>query len=61
MATVRGEVVARIDGDDGMAIVDRLLIKYTGEPYADREGLVAFVIRPERWSARDYGTESAES
>ncbi|GAA1424402.1 TIGR03618 family F420-dependent PPOX class oxidoreductase [Agrococcus citreus] len=61
MATVRGEVVARIDGDDGMAIVDRLSIKYTGEPYADREGFVAFVIRPERWSARDYGAESTGS
>ncbi|MGM1030462.1 MAG: PPOX class F420-dependent oxidoreductase [Actinomycetota bacterium] len=55
MATVRGEVVARIDGDAGMALVDRLSVKYTGEPYAEREGFVAFVIRPRKWSARDYG------
>ncbi|MET4099010.1 PPOX class probable F420-dependent enzyme [Agrococcus sp. UYP10] len=59
MATVRGDVTARIDGEEGMAIVDRLSVKYTGEPYAEREGFVAFVIRPRKWSAVDYGAADA--
>ncbi|MCH1881939.1 TIGR03618 family F420-dependent PPOX class oxidoreductase [Agrococcus sp. ARC_14] len=59
MATVRGEVVARIDGDEGMAIVDRLSQQYTGTPYPVREGFVAFVIRPKKWWSRDFGADEA--
>ncbi|WP_413318088.1 TIGR03618 family F420-dependent PPOX class oxidoreductase [Agrococcus sp. 1P02AA] len=57
MATVRGEVVERIDGEEGMAIVDRLSQKYEGKPYGEREGFVAFVIRPSRWWGRDFGSD----
>jgi PPOX class probable F420-dependent enzyme len=32
-ATLRGRLVARIDGDAGRAIVDRISHKYTGRPF----------------------------
>jgi len=54
MATVRGEVIARVEGEDAMAITDRIARKYTGDPYEIRSGLVAFVVRPTSWWGRDY-------
>ncbi len=59
MATVRGEVVARIDGDEGMALVDQLSLKYEGKPYGVRDGFVAFVIRPKQWWGRDFGADAS--
>ncbi|WP_030457129.1 TIGR03618 family F420-dependent PPOX class oxidoreductase [Herbidospora cretacea] len=57
MATVRGRVVRRVDGDAALPIVDRIAERYTGEPYDIREGLVAFLIQPEVCWARDYTAE----
>lgn len=54
MATVRGDVVERIEGEGALAITDRISIKYTGAPYEVRSGLVAFVVRPTSWWGRDY-------
>lgn len=54
MATVRGEVVERVEGDAALVIVDRIARKYTGEPYELRRGLAALVVRPTSWWARDY-------
>lgn len=54
MAFVRGAVSRRIEGDEAMPLIDRVSVKYTGEPYAQRSGLVAFVIRPEVCWSRDY-------
>ena len=54
MASVRGKVIERIDGDRAMEVVDRLSRKYTGGGFSQRSGLVAFVMRPSAWSARDY-------
>lgn len=59
MATVRGEVIARVDGDEGMALVDQLSLKYEGKPYGVREGFVAFVIRPRTWWGRDFGADGS--
>ncbi len=59
MATVRGEVVVRIDGDEGMALVDQLALKYEGKPYGVREGFVAFVVRPKKWWGRDFGADAS--
>lgn len=61
MATVRGEVVARIDGEEGMALVDQLSMKYEGKPYEVREGWVAFIIRPKRWWGRAFDAEGGSS
>jgi len=52
-ATVYGQVVRQVDGEAGMAIVDRISHKYTGQPYDLRDGLVAMVVRPTGWAAHD--------
>lgn len=54
MATVRGEVVARLTGDEAMTVVDRISHAYTGGPYEVRGEWVAFVARPTSWWANDY-------
>jgi PPOX class probable F420-dependent enzyme len=56
-AFVRGRVVARLEGTEALQIVDRIAQLYTGEAYALREGLVAYLIQPETWWSRDYAGE----
>ncbi len=54
MAFVRGRVVERIEGEEAMALVDRIAERYTGAPYEIRTGFVAFLIQPEVCWSRDY-------
>lgn len=54
MATVRGEVVDRLQGEPAMAVVDRISLLHTGQPYPERSGFVAFLVRPTSWWANDY-------
>lgn len=54
MATVKGDVVERIEGERGMEIVDRISLAYTGKAYDLREGFVVFVVRPRTWWSNDY-------
>lgn len=54
MATVKSEVVERIEGERAMAIVDLISHAYTGKDYDVREGFVAFVVRPRTWWSNDY-------
>jgi PPOX class probable F420-dependent enzyme len=44
-AQLRGEVVETIDGDEGLAIVDRISLRYIGEPYPAQQPLV-YVVEP---------------
>lgn len=46
MAQVRGRLVRRVDGDDGLEIVDRIAHKYTGEDFPMRT-VAAFFIEPD--------------
>jgi PPOX class probable F420-dependent enzyme len=55
MATVRGRVVERVDGDAGWAIIDRIAEKYTGGPYPLREDRVAFLVSPDHAWAQSFG------
>ena len=48
-ARVRGHVAATIEGDEALAIIDRLARKYTGEPFPLRTGRV-YVVEAERVS-----------
>lgn len=57
MATVRGKVVARLDGEAAVEIADRLSRVYTGHDYEIRGGLVAYVLEPTVAWARDYSGE----
>lgn len=47
---VRGRVVEWLDGDAGWEIVDRLAVKYTGEPYPRGQERIVAVIEPGRQS-----------
>jgi PPOX class probable F420-dependent enzyme len=55
MATVRGRVVERVDGDEAWKIIDRISDKYTGGPYPLREDRVVFLVSPERAWAKSFG------
>ncbi len=55
MAQVRGRVTARLDGSEAWAIIDRLSVKYTGQPYPLRTGRVVYLIEPEHARASTYG------
>jgi PPOX class probable F420-dependent enzyme len=46
-AWLRGRVARRIDGEEALAIIDRLSQKYTGADFPIRAGTV-FVVEPER-------------
>ena len=46
-AHVRGRVAETVEGDDALEIIDRLAVKYTGEPFPMRSGIV-YRIEPER-------------
>jgi PPOX class probable F420-dependent enzyme len=51
-ARVRGHVAETIDGDEALAIIDRIAQKYTGEPFPMRSGRV-YVVEAERASFAD--------
>ena len=55
MALVGGRVTARLDGPEALAIIDRLSVKYTGQPYQLRTGRVVFLVEPEHARAHTYG------
>ena len=47
MAQVRGRVVETLHGDAALEVMDRMAIKYTGQPFPMRRG-IAFLVEPER-------------
>ena len=46
-AQLRGRVVGTVEGAEALEIIDRLAVKYTGEPFPMRSGVV-FLVEPER-------------
>src|ERR671916_1799944 len=40
MAQVRGRVVRTVEGEEALAIIDRMAVKYTGAPFPMRSGVV---------------------
>ena len=50
MAQVRGKVVRTVEGDEALEIIDRLAVKYTGDPFPMRSGVV-FLIEVEKVQA----------
>jgi PPOX class probable F420-dependent enzyme len=47
MAQVRGRVVGTVRDEAALEIIDRMALKYTGEPFPMRSGVV-FLIEPEK-------------
>ena len=43
MVQVRGRVAETLDGDAALAVIDRLAVDYTGEPFPMRSGIVFLV------------------
>jgi PPOX class probable F420-dependent enzyme len=56
-ATVRGRVVDRVHGDAALEIMDRMSVRYTGEPFPYRESGTAYFIVPERSSSQELPFE----
>ena len=50
MAQIRGQVVETVEGEAALEIIDRLAVKYTGNPFPMRSGVV-FLIEPEKVQA----------
>jgi PPOX class probable F420-dependent enzyme len=46
-AQLRGRVVGTVEGEEALEIIDRLAVKYTGELFPMRSGIV-FLVEPER-------------
>ena len=55
MATVRGRVAERVEGDAAWTIIDRISDKYTGQPYPLRTDRVVFLIEPEHAWGMAFG------
>jgi PPOX class probable F420-dependent enzyme len=55
MAQVRGRVAERLEGDEAFEVIDRLALKYTGQPYPLRSDRVVFLVEPERAWAQTFG------
>ena len=47
MAQIRGRVVETVGGDEALAIMDRMAIRYTGSPFPYRQG-IALLVEPEK-------------
>lgn len=53
MATVRGRVVERLDGETAWQVIDRISNKYTGGPYPRGEQRQVFLVKPSAvWTQR---------
>jgi PPOX class probable F420-dependent enzyme len=46
MAQIRGRVVETVGGQEALAIMDRMSVRYTGKPFPHRSG-IALLIEPE--------------
>ena len=46
-AHLRGRVVGTVEGEEALELIDRLAVKYSGEPFPMRSGVV-FLVEPER-------------
>ena len=54
MATIRGQVTGRLDGERAWEIIDQISQVYTGGPYPERSGRVVFLITPEHVTTTAY-------
>lgn len=46
-ARIRGRVVEMLEGEAALEVIDRLALRYTGEPFPMRSGVV-YLVEPER-------------
>lgn len=48
MAQIRGRATERVNGDRAWTIIDRIFLKYIGQPYPERTDRVVFLVTPDR-------------
>ncbi len=58
MAQIRGRVVETVEGDAALEIMDRMSVRYTGEPFPMRSG-IALLVEPEKVHALELPFEHA--
>jgi hypothetical protein len=47
MASIRGRVTKRLEGDPAWEVIDRISHKYIGQPYERGLGRVVFLVEPD--------------
>jgi PPOX class probable F420-dependent enzyme len=55
MASIRGRVVERLEGDPAWEVIDRLSHKYIGQPYERSLDRVVFLIEPDHAWGQAFG------
>jgi PPOX class probable F420-dependent enzyme len=60
MAQVRGRVVETVEGEEALAIMDRMALRYTGNPFPFRRG-IALLVEPEKVFELELPFEHAPS
>jgi PPOX class probable F420-dependent enzyme len=55
MASIRGRVTERLEGDPAWEVIDRLSHKYIGQPYEPRTDRVVFLIEPDHAWGQAFG------
>jgi PPOX class probable F420-dependent enzyme len=55
MASLRGRVAERLEGDGAWAVIDRIAHKYIGAPYPVRDDRVVFLVEADHAWAHAFG------
>ena len=55
-AQIRGRVVETVGGEEALAIMDRMSVRYTGEPFPYRQG-IALLVEPDKVSVSELRFE----
>ena len=55
MATIRGRVTERLEGDRAWEIIDRIATVYTGGPYPEHSDRVVYFVEPEHVVSTAFG------
>ena len=55
MATIRGRVTHRLEGNEAWVLIDRISEKYIGAPYPERRNRVVFLVEVEWASSMAFG------
>jgi PPOX class probable F420-dependent enzyme len=55
-AQIRGRVVETVGGEEALAIMDRMSVRYTGKPFPYRQG-IALLVEPEKVSVAELPFE----
>jgi PPOX class probable F420-dependent enzyme len=55
MAAIRGRVAEMLEGEEAFEVIDRISVKYTGQPYPLRSDRVVYLVEVEWAMAQQFG------